>query len=279
VPAVLVTGASRGIGRAIVSHLADAGWDVVAGVRTEDDAAAVTAVNPRILSVLLDVTDSTHIATLDTALPDRLDAVVNNAGIFLPSPIETVGSVEELRRQFEVNVIGAMAVTHAVLPRIRASRGRIVFVSSVNGSLSFPLFGAYSASKFALEAAADALRMELKPWHIGVVVVRPGETDTDIWHTIDEQLERRVAAMTTHERELYAAHLAGLSRMIPLGRKLVGPPKQVAAVVEKALSARRPRAHYTVGLSNKLQLVTLRALPASVRDSLLRAMLRQPGRA
>jgi len=276
-PSVLVTGASRGIGRAIASHLAERGWDVFAGVRNDGDATAIAALSPRVSSVLLDVTDTSHLAALDEALPAHLDAVVNNAGIFMAAPMEAATDSDEMRQQFEVNLIGGLAVTRAVLPRLRRSHGRIVFISSVNGSLSFPLFGAYSASKFALEAAADALRMELKPWDIGVVVVRPGETDTDIWHTIEARLEDAVSSMTSEHRALYEAHMAGLNKMIPIGKKLVGPPERVAAVVEKALTVRRPRAYYTVGITNKLQLHSLQKLPVTVRDRLLRTMFRQPG--
>jgi NAD(P)-dependent dehydrogenase (short-subunit alcohol dehydrogenase family) len=277
-PAVLVTGASRGIGRSIAGHLATRGWDVVAGVRTEEDAATIAAIDPRITPVRLDVTDTAQIAALDDTLPDRLDAVVNNAGIFLPCPIEALGADDLLRRQLEVNVIGALAVTRAVLPRLRQSQGRIILVSSVNGRVSFPLFGGYSASKFALEAAADALRMELKPWNVGVILVQPGETDTDIWHTIEAVVEHGAQAMPLEQRDLYARHWTGLKKMIPMGQKLTAPPEKVAGVVEKALTVRRPKARYAVGLATKLQVVMLTMLPAFMRDRLLRAMLRQPGR-
>jgi NAD(P)-dependent dehydrogenase (short-subunit alcohol dehydrogenase family) len=277
-PAVLVTGASRGIGRSIASRLATSGWDVVAGVRTEGDAATIAAIDPRISPVRLDVTDTAQIAALDDTLPDHLDAVVNNAGIFLPCPVEALGADDLLRRQFDVNVIGAIAVTRAVLPRLRRSQGRIVFISSVNGRVSFPLFGGYSASKFALEAAADALRMELRPWNVGVIVVRPGETDTDIWHTIEARVEHGALAMPVEQRDLYARHWTGLTKMIPIGQKLTAPPEKVAGVVEKALTVRRPKARYAVGLATELQVVMLTMLPAFMCDRLLRAMLRQPGR-
>ncbi|MGV0794834.1 SDR family NAD(P)-dependent oxidoreductase [Mycolicibacterium sp. XJ1819] len=165
---VLVTGASRGIGRAIVERLAAAGWDVIAGVRSHADAEAITKRNPqRISSVLLDVTSTDHIAALQESLPPRLDALVNNAGVVVGGPMETV-SPQDWRNQLEINVIGQLAVTQAVLPRLRESRGRIVFVSSVNGRLSMPLIGAYAASKFALEAAADALRMSWRRGGFGL---------------------------------------------------------------------------------------------------------------
>ena len=179
-PSVLITGASRGIGNAIATLLAANGWDVIAGVRSEEDAARVKAGSPRIAPVILDVTNPEHIAALDDSLPDRLDAVVNNAGVAVGGPMEAV-TPDELRRQFEINVIGQVVVTQAVLPRLRRSHGRIVFISSVTGKVAFPLMGPYCASKFALEAAADTLRMELKLWDIPVVIVEPAQTNTDMW--------------------------------------------------------------------------------------------------
>src|SRR6185369_6932538 len=123
-------------------------------------------------------------------------------------PMETV-SADEWRKQLEINVIGQLAVTQAVLPRLRRSRGRIVFISSVNGRLAMPLVGAYSASKFALEASADALRMELSPWKIRVVVVEPAQTDTDMWRTADDMVAELEAGLTPEHRTLYAKHIAG----------------------------------------------------------------------
>jgi NAD(P)-dependent dehydrogenase (short-subunit alcohol dehydrogenase family) len=278
-PSVLVTGAARGIGRSIVTHLAANGWDVIAGVRSKDDAADIAAADPqRISPVILDVTNAEQIAALNDSLPERLDAVVNNAGIVVGGPIETV-SPDELRRQFEVNVIGQVAVTQAVLPPLRKSQGRIVFISSVNGKVAFPLIGAYCASKFALEAAADALRMELKPWNIAVVVVEPAQTDTDIWRTAHNLLEETAGAMTPEQLGLYADHLTGLKKSIPMSQRLAGPPEKVAATVEEALTARRPRARYVVGIAPKLQVALITNLPAAARDSVLRRLSSQPGRA
>ena len=275
-PSVLVTGAGRGIGKSIVEHLATRGWDVIAGVRNERDAATVTTLNPqRISAVILDVTDAGHIARLDASLPERLDAVVNNAGIAVGGPMETV-SPEDWREQLEINVIGQLAVTQAVLPRLRKSRGRVVFISSVNGRLAMSMIGAYCASKFALEAAADALRMELRPWHIGVAIVEPAQTDTDMWRTANDMIEQTEASLTPEYRDLYAKHIAGMKKMIPLSQKLAVPTEKVSAVVEEALTARRPRARYVVGVGPKLQVIAVANLPTWIRDRVLRRVSGQP---
>jgi NAD(P)-dependent dehydrogenase (short-subunit alcohol dehydrogenase family) len=275
-PSVLVTGAGRGIGKAITEHLAARGWDVIAGVRSERDAEAIAALAPqRISSVILDVTDAGHIAALNESLPERLDAVVNNAGIVVSGPMEAV-TPEDWRKQLEINVIGQLAVTRAVLPRLRASRGRVVFISSVNGRMSMSLVGAYCASKFALEAAADALRMELRPWRIGVAIVEPAQTDTDMWRTADDMAEEAEAALAPEHRALYARHLAGFKKTIPVSQKLAVPAEKVSAVVEEALTARRPRARYVVGIGPKLQVALITKLPTSVRDLVLRRVSGQP---
>ena len=275
-PSVLVTGASRGIGKSIVQHLAARGWDVIAGVRNDADGAAITALDPqRISSVILDVTDASHIAGLDATLPQRLDAVVNNAGVVVSGPMEAV-TPDDWRKQLEINVIGQLAVTQAVLPRLRASRGRVVFISSVNGRLSMPLVGAYCASKFALEAAADALRMELRPWGIGVALVEPAQTDTDMWRTADDMVQQTEAALSQEHRALYAKHIVGFKKTIPISQKLAVPADKVSAVVEQALTARRPRARYVVGTGNKLQVALMTKLPAAARDVVLRRVAGQP---
>lgn len=276
-PSVLVTGASRGIGKTISGHLAALGWDVFAGVRSELDGERLRAQAPSITPVILDVTHESHIAALDEALPPNLDAVVNNAGIVVAGPMEYV-TPADLRSQFDINVVGQIAVTQAVLPRLRKSHGRIVFISSLNGKISMPLTGPYCASKFAIEAAADALRMELKPWGIAVVVVEPAQTDTDMWRTADALVEETAGAMSEQKRRLYDRHLAGLKKSIPMSQRLAGRPEKVAAVVEHALTARRPRARYVVGAGPRLQLAFMNRLPTAARDRVLRTLSSQPGR-
>jgi NAD(P)-dependent dehydrogenase (short-subunit alcohol dehydrogenase family) len=226
-------------------------------------------------SVILDVTSADDIAALEQSLPERLDAIVNNAGIAVGGAMETLGT-DEWRKQLEINVIGALAVTRAVLPRLRKSRGRIVFISSVNGRLSMPLVGAYAASKFALEAAADALRMELSPWHIRVVVVEPAQTDTDMWRTADDMVAELEAGLTAEHKSLYAKHIAGFKKMIPVSQRIAVPTEKVSAVVEEALTARRPRARYIVGLGPKAQVALMSVLPTKLRDVALRKVSGQP---
>ena len=190
-------------------------------------------------------------------------------------PMETV-SAEQWRKQLDVNVIGQLAVTRAVLPRLRSSQGRVLFISSVNGRLSTPLIGAYAASKFALEAAADALRMELRPWRIAVVLVEPAQTDTDMWRTAGEMVDEVESALSAEDRALYARHISGMRKSVPVSQRIAVAPQKVADVVLTALTAKRPRARYVVGAGPKLQLALLTRMPATIRDRLLRSVMRQP---
>jgi NAD(P)-dependent dehydrogenase (short-subunit alcohol dehydrogenase family) len=270
-PSVLVTGAGRGIGRAISERLCGAGWDVYAGIRSGEAPAGCTAVT-------LDVTSADDVAGLDGVLPARLDAVVNNAGIAVGGPVEGV-PLEQVRRQFEVNVVGQVAVTQAVMPRLRASRGRVVFVSSVSGRVSTPGTGVYNASKFAIEGLADAMRMEVRPWGVRVIVVEPAQTDTDMWHGMEAELDAAVASLTPEQRELYAKHTAGFRRMIPLSIKISSPAAGVAATVERALTASRPKARYVVGFGPRAQAVAAGLTPTPVMDFVLSRALGVPRKA
>jgi NAD(P)-dependent dehydrogenase (short-subunit alcohol dehydrogenase family) len=267
VPSVLISGAGRGIGRATALRLARAGWTVYAGVRrVEDGEALVAEAAGDVLPVQLDVTSDAQIAALDGELPERLDAVVNNAGIVVSGPLETL-SAADLREQFEVNVVGAVALTNLVLPRLREARGRIVFVSSLSGIVSTPMTGAYNASKFALEAIADAWRLELRPWGVGVALVEPAMTDTDLWRNAPETLEAETAEMSAAHRELYGEHLEGMRRTIPRIQKMAKPVDGVAAAIEKALTAARPKARYPVGVDVRVQAALSGVTPDRVKDA------------
>lgn len=259
---VLVTGASRGIGRAAAESLAARGWHVFAGVRNPDDAP------PGTTPVIVDLTDDAQVAALRDALPERLDAVVNNAGVVVAGPVEAL-TAEDLRRQLDINVVGQVAVTKAVLPKLRAAGGRIVFVSSVSGRISTPMTGAYTASKFALEAIADAMRVELRPWGIPVSLVEPGAIDTDMWQTAPEMIEETNAALAPEYRELYAGHVDGMRKTVRFIQKQASPPQTVVAAIEKALTADRPKARYVVGVDSRAQLAAKALLPTRVFDALI----------
>jgi NAD(P)-dependent dehydrogenase (short-subunit alcohol dehydrogenase family) len=278
-PSVLLTGAGRGIGRTSALRLAAAGWEVFAGVRRPEDGEALVQAagsssnsrngggGGRIAPVILDVTDASQIAALDQTLPERLDALVNNAGIVLSGPVEGL-SLEDLRNQLEVNLVGPVALTQALLPRLRASRGRIVFIGSVSGRVSAPLLGAYSASKFALEGLADALRMELRRWGIRVVLIEPGAIDTDLWRLAPEAAQEAEDALSPDVRELYSQHLDGIRRTIPRMQKQASAPDTVAAAVERALTSNRPRARYLVGADARSQIAITSTLPTRATDAL-----------
>jgi NAD(P)-dependent dehydrogenase (short-subunit alcohol dehydrogenase family) len=278
-PTVLLTGASRGIGRATALRLARAGWTVYATVRSAaaGEELAAEAAGAEVHPLQLEVTSDEQIAALDDALPARLDAIVNNAGIVVSGPLETL-SAADLREQFDVNVVGAVALTNLVLPRLRASRGRIVFVSSLSGVISTPMTGAYNASKFALEAIADAWRLELRPWGVKVILVEPAMTDTDLWRKAPETLEAEAAEMSPEHRELYAEHLDGMRKTVPRMQKMAKPVDTVAAAIEKALTAPRPRARYPVGTDVWVQAALSGVTPDRLKDAAFARLTGTPPR-
>jgi NAD(P)-dependent dehydrogenase (short-subunit alcohol dehydrogenase family) len=267
--AVLITGASTGIGEACALRLDKKGIRVFAGVRNESDGGSLKGrSSDRLTPVLLDVTDPEAIAsargTIKKAVgEDGLSGLVNNAGIFYGGPLE-FAPVDELRKLFEVNFLGAIAVTQAFLPLLRASRGRIVNMSSVSGLLAFPFLGPYAASKFALEAISDSWRVELRPWGISVAVVEPGVVDTPIYDKVLATLRRAREAYPPEARELYGP-VFGLSEK----RERRGiRAERVARAVEHGLFARRPKRRYVVGAGAK-SISIFGKLPVAFRDWLI----------
>lgn len=266
-PTALVTGARQGIGWATVQRLADAGWTVYAGVRGDASMERIAQAGGRIIPVRLDITDPAHLAALADVLPDRLDAVVNNAALGVLGPVEAV-SIADLRRQFEVNLVGTVAVTQAVLPRLRASEGRIVFISSTGGRSVVPMEGAYCSSKFAIEGIADALRVELRPWRIKVVVIEPGPTDTEAWQSVNTMIDEMDEKLSPVHRDLYARHVAGLRQNVSRFASAAASPELAAKVVERALTARRPRPRYLVGGPARMIMTMDAVLPTRLGDAL-----------
>ena len=177
-PSAVITGTSSGFGRAVAQRLHDLGWDVLGTVLSDAEAEGLPWA-----TALIDVTDDAAVETLRDLVGGSLDALVNNAGIAMAGPWEELTS-RELRRILDVNVVGAMAVTRACLPALRAARGVVVNLSSVSGQAGDPLMGPYNASKFALEGASEALRAELKPHGVRVHLVEPGPFRTPISQAI-----------------------------------------------------------------------------------------------
>jgi len=270
VRSVLITGASTGIGRASALRLDAAGWRVFAGVRREEDAEALReAGSSRLTPLLLDVTEPGQIAAAAEAVaaeePDGLAGLVNNAGVAIPGPLETI-PIEELRRQIEVNLVGQVAVTQALLPAIRRAHGRIVFIASIGGRIAFPFTGAYHAAKFGIEAVGDVFRQELAPWGIRVAIVEPGSIDTPIW----ERGERASDEHADPRREsLYGAAIEKYRKVVRQTAERGIAPEKVAERIEHALSAARPRTRYLVGVDANLQARIKPFVPTPVFDRIV----------
>jgi len=280
VRAVLVTGAAKGIGRACVERLVGGGHRVYAGVRSDRDADMLRALSDRVTPLFLDVTDAAQVrlaaeqvrATLGS---DTFAGVVNNAGVAVAGPLEFL-PIEEMRRQFEINVIGQVAVTQALLPLIRESRGRVVNIGSVAGRSALPFMGPYSASKFALEALTDALRVELAGWGIHVTIVEPGVIATPIWDTSVNAARRMTERMPPRFFEYYGRIVDALQKKALNGTAGGLPPDHVARVVEHALFATRPKTRYVVGSKARMRIM-VEKLPDRWRDRLIRKQLAKLG--
>jgi len=272
VKSVLVTGASTGIGEACALRLDRLGHRVYAGVRSEEHARGLRRRgSDRIVPVFLDVTDQAQIdaAAKQIGGGGRLDGVVNNAGIGRGGPLEYL-PLEVWREQLEVNVLGQVAVTKAVLPFIRAAGGRIVFIGSIGGRVATMLMGPYNASKFAIEAIGESLRSELHPWGIGVSVVEPGAIKTPIWDKARQQADRLERALPEEARTRYARHIAAIRKAIEMQDRQGVSPDKVAAAVERALFSPRPKTRYLVGTDARVQALLVRWLPDRPREAIIR---------
>jgi NAD(P)-dependent dehydrogenase (short-subunit alcohol dehydrogenase family) len=271
--AVLITGASSGIGRACALHLDALGWRVFAGVRTPAAAQELTAAaSPRLTPLTLEVTDpdsiSGALAQVETAAPEGLRGLVNNAGTAISGPLEFL-PIDALRKQLEINVVGPVAVTQAALEQLRRARGRVINMSSVGGRTVMPFMGPYHASKFAVEAITDALRRELRPWGIRVVAIEPGSIDTPIWSKGQAQAEELSDRLPAHARELYGHRVQRMAELAQSTGARGLPPEAVARAVARALTARHPRSRYVVGRDARFQIAAFTLLPDRLVDRVL----------
>jgi NAD(P)-dependent dehydrogenase (short-subunit alcohol dehydrogenase family) len=267
----VVTGASTGIGRACVDGLVATGHHVFAAVRTDTDEQALQAAHPRGLEVLrLDVTDeaSVRAAGVRVCAAGPLHGLVNNAGIAQPGPLEYL-PIEAFRRQIEVNLVGQLLVTQAMLPALRAARAagddaRIVMIGSIGGRIAGPMLGPYHASKFGLVGLSDSLRAELAPAGIRVIVIEPGAVATPIWTRGARAGDTATEAMPAEARTRYERQLAGARANAVRAARRGIPPERAAAVIIRALTGPRPRPRYLIGPDAHLASVVAR-LPYRLR--------------
>jgi NAD(P)-dependent dehydrogenase (short-subunit alcohol dehydrogenase family) len=254
--AVLVTGASSGIGRECALRLASSGFRVFAGVRRNEDGERLRAeASGSVIPVLLDVTDSSSIAKAAQNISrglykGSLHGLVNNAGIAVAGPLEML-PLEALRRQLDVNVVGQIAVTQAFLPMLRAAHGRVIIMGSILGRVALPFVGAYSAAKFALEALAESLGMEVRPFGVSVSIIEPGNIATPIWTKSKSTAMDTAGDLNAGKWDLYRVAAESFQRYTDHASANGISASRVAQVVEKALSVRRPRTRYTVGWDSR----------------------------
>lgn len=261
--------------------LAARGHVVYAGVRQSehgDELVHQAGKGARLQPIILDVTDPRHVADAAKRVTAELNGraftgVVNNAGIAIAAPLEFL-SVDELRGQFEVNVIGQVAMSQAFLPILRKHRGRLVYVGSVSGLVASRLLGAYAASKFALEAVADAFRRELKPHGVGVSLVEPGRIATPIWDKSMEEGLARLDDMQPQAREYYGKLVEDLVDSAKDASSNSTSPDAVARAVVRALTDNRLRTRYFVGTDAHIVNVLRRVMPDPVLDRIINATKR-----
>jgi NAD(P)-dependent dehydrogenase (short-subunit alcohol dehydrogenase family) len=281
-PTVLITGASTGIGQATALRLARAGWTVLAGVRAKEDGERLASEAPpgRIEPLTLDVTDLEQIRLAAArvselggagdASPGRLDALVNNAGIGFGGPLELIHP-DDLRKQFDVNVLGQISVTQALLPALRAAHGRIVFLSSVGGRVAMAFTAPYASSKHAIEAIGDALRVELRTSNVQVALVEPGSVATPIW---DKSRELADGVTIPDDLQAEYGHVPqAMDKVLQDTAKRGVPPELVAETIERALSARRMKSRYLIGRDARAMVAIRRLLPDHVFDRVARRAL------
>ena len=282
---VLITGCSSGFGRAAATHLAGRGHTVIATARRLDDLADLAAAGCHTLA--LDVTDEASMRGAVEAIEashGRIDVLVNNAGYSQSGAVESV-PLARTRAQFETNVFGPLRLTQLVLPGMRRrGAGRIVNVSSMGGRLVFPGGGVYHASKYALEALSDALRYELRPFGIAVVLIEPGLIKTNFAATvgaglsalrIDTTAEGEAAAVYAEFNDVVARGTAAAYERGPMAR-MAGEPIDVARVIARAIETPRPRARFTVATSATVFLTLRRWLGDAGWDWFLRSNFASP---
>lgn len=270
---VVITGASSGIGEACALLLDKLGFCVFAGVRKEIDAQKLQSkASQRLIPIFLDVTDADSIAfaveTVKNTVGDEIFGLVNNAGIAVPGPLELL-PISEFQQQIQVNLIGQLAVTQAFLGLLRQGRGRIVNMGSVSGRSAAPFLGAYNASKFALEALTDVMRMELRPWGISVSIIEPGAISTPIWEKSFTQADTAKQNLSASAQNLYGAAMTAVRKKVETIASKGISSDIVAEAVLHALTSKKPKTRYLVGQDAKMAVVLKYLLPDKLYDRVI----------
>jgi len=246
---IVITGTSTGIGNATAKELASRGYFILAGVRREIDADAIR--NKNIEPVILDITNQTHIENLVKRLkedPERrpLRALINNAAIEINAPLEVL-ELSEWRRQFDVNVFGQIAMIQALLPALFQSRGTIINISSIGGKAAMACYGPYASTKFALEGLSDALRRELEPSGVKVVVVEPGGVTSPMSLQVRTKAEKITSKMTADHRSRYGEMMHAMVSLAESYIKNALSAEKAAEIIANTVSEKKPRTRYTIG--------------------------------
>jgi short-subunit dehydrogenase len=271
--AVVITGASTGIGEACALFLDQKGFNVYAGVRKQADADALKQkASDRLTPLILDVTNAKQIAKaveiVANAVGDAgIAGLVNNAGIAIAAPLEFV-PLDRLRQQLEVNVVGLVAITQAFLPLLRQAKGRIINISSFGGTISSPILSPYNASKFALEALSDALRMELKPWGIDVAIIKPAAVKTPIWDKAIEAKSDLEGELPPQAVDMYGDAIDRIVAYSENANKRGASVDVVSKAIFHALIAEKPKTRYILA-TNRLIFTLLKLMPDRLRDYLI----------
>ena len=269
--AVVITGTATGIGAASALLLAEKGFHVFAGVRNEADGAELARRSSAELTPLeLEITDQASISAavekVESAVGERgLAGLVNNAGIVVPGPLE-LQPLDDFRRQLEVNLIGQVAVTQAFLPLIRRGAGRIVNVGSIGGHVVLPLHGAYSASKFGMEAVSDALRLELRQWRIPVSHIDPGATETAIFGKTLAALDEVKRLLDGRGRGEYDQQIAAIRKLVEKTAEDAAPVEDLSETVVKAMTAKKPKSRYLAGHGAEAAVALARTATDGIKD-------------
>ncbi|GHO41869.1 SDR family oxidoreductase [Ktedonospora formicarum] len=269
--AVLITGAAGGIGTATARQLDNLGFQIFAGVRKFSDGERLQReISAQITPVELDITDEASIIqaveTISEAVGEKgLYGLVNNAGMIVEGPIELV-PIKEVRKQFDVNVIGHIAVTQVFLPLLRKAQGHIVNISAPTGQVAFPYLGVLSASKAALEFMTDALRSELRPFKISVSIVEPGAMRTEIFKKSAVSAQQFRQGLPGELLKLYAPALDAVAKAS--ANQYMDSPDVVGTSIAHALISRHPKTRYLAGRGTGM-ISLLRLLPDRMRDGLL----------